>query len=98
MTAYNVIQEARGDRKGKGKRPRIDDDDDDDDDVPVVAVKCPKRVPFTVEEVQQIKTYMEGHGGKGSKVSLQMCREFLDSHKLDRTPKQILDKVKQLYP
>ena len=66
MTAYNVIQEGRGDQKGKGKRPRIDDDDDDDDDVPVVAVKRPKRVPFTVEEVQQIKTYMEGHGGKGS--------------------------------
>ena len=97
VTAYKVIQEARGGGK-KGKRPRISVGGDDDPPEPVVAVKHAKRVPFSNEEVQQIKVFMKGHGGKGAKVYLHLCRECLESHKLDRTPKQIQDKVKQLYP
>ena len=43
----------------KGKRPRISDDDDPPE--PVVAVKRAKCIPFSNEEVQQIKVFMEGH-------------------------------------
>ena len=73
------------DRK-RGKRPRISDNADDDPPGPVVAVKHAKRIPFSNDEVQHIKVFMEGHGGKGAKVYLHLCREFLESHKLDRTP------------
>ena len=97
VTVCKVIQEARGDRK-RGKRPRISDDADDDPPEPVVAVKHAKCIPFSNEELQQIKVFMEGHGGKGGKVHLHLCGECLESHELDRTPKQIQDKVKQLYP
>ena len=81
-----------------GKGQESQDDGDDDPPEPVVAVKHATRIPFSNEEVQRIIVFMEGHGGKGAKVYFHLCREFLESHKLDRTPKQIQDTVKQLYP
>ena len=95
FAAYQVIQDAR-EGKGKGKkRPRISDDSEDDDPVPVLRRRA-KRIPFSKQEVDAIRTFLAENNITCGKVSLLVCQELLDCQKLDRTPKQVQDKIKQL--
>ena len=55
--------------------------------------KTPKRRKFTDCEVEAIENYF-----KGTKGSLEDCRQFLLEHPtIDRTPKNVQDKLKTMY-
>lgn len=51
-----------------------------------------KRVKYLLEEEEKIKQFF-----KSRKATLTECRAFLEESGLDRTPKQIQDKIKQLF-
>ena len=55
--------------------------------------KPKERKRFTLEEVEEIENYFNTEIVAGQKASLQKCREFLRDHPMDRSPKQIQDKV-----
>ena len=55
-----------------------------------------KRTPFTHEESEAISEYFDQHLSTGSEPAISECRAFLENHPLQRTPKQIRDKVRTL--
>lgn len=83
----------------KGRRPRISSSDEEDEGQQlqdILPVKRAKHKPFEEEDVKAIRSFLEERKATSGKVSMQVCREFLEKNpKMDRTPKQIQDKIKQ---
>ena len=52
--------------------------------------------PFTAEETLAVEEYFGGAIDKHVSVSLADCKRFLQSRNLERTPKNIQDKVRSL--
>ena len=55
-----------------------------------------RRRPFTEEETQAVMQYFARDIEAGSTAPLMECKRFLHFHKLQRTPKNIQDKVRNL--
>ena len=54
------------------------------------------RVPFTDEEKEVVSDYFGQHISSRKPPSSDECRQFLQQHPLNRDPKQIRDKVRNL--
>ena len=50
-------------------------------------------VPFSVEETATVSQYFDQHLSIGKESGIHECREFLEHHPLQRTAKQVRDKV-----
>lgn len=55
-----------------------------------------KRVTFTEEEVETIFLYFQGDIEAGDVPSASECKEFLDNHPMERSHKQVRDKIRNL--
>ena len=55
-----------------------------------------KRTPFTKEENEVVSQYFNHHLSVGTEPAISECRDFLEQHPLQRTAKQVRDKVRTL--
>ena len=55
-----------------------------------------RRRPFTVEETEAVRRYFSRHIEGRHSASLSECKTFLFRHKMDRSAKNIQDKVRNL--
>ena len=55
-----------------------------------------RRRRFTDEEVEKVKAFFGRHIEERDKPPLSECRDFLETYKMDRTAKNVQDKVRNL--
>ena len=67
------------------------------DSTEMQAPKPKTRKKFSDTENELIKTYFDSHIKDRVPPRMAECQEFLEGHKLDRTPKDIYDKVRNLF-
>ena len=58
--------------------------------------KTPKRRKFSEEDTAKVTTYFKRHIEMRQLPTIMECREFLELHSLERTPKNIQDKFRTI--
>ncbi len=95
VEAYDLVQAAKA---GPSKTPQPGPSRDVPScDVPEPTKGPTKRIPFTTKETKLVEAYFSNVIQKGGTIKMAQAEKFMEQHpEIQRVPKQIVDKVRNL--